>query len=149
MMLRDHAFARQLNSQHAETLDRCAQECTVAAGGYLWKQGDVSDVLYLICSGKVALEISVPNRGPIQIESVEKDEILGGSWLLPLSHWSFDARALTEVAAFRLDGTRLRQICEYDTVLGYHVLKAFAVATAQRLQLVRLRLLDFFGPGAQ
>lgn len=147
--LRDHSFTKQLAPHYADLLSHYARECTIAPGGYLWRQGDTSDVLYLLCSGKVALEISVPNQGPLQIESVEEDEILGWSWLMPPARWNFDGRAITEVCALRFEGSCLREMCECDKLLGYQVFKAFAEATAKRLHSARLRLLDFFEPCAQ
>ena len=146
MNLRDHSFARELASHHADALASCAQECVIAPASYFWRQGELADAVYLIYSGRVALEISLPEQAPIQIESVENDEVLGWLWLIPSYRWHFDARAITEVRALRLEGKCLRKMCECNQLLGYQVLKAFALVTADRLQTARLRLLELFGP---
>ncbi|HWB86855.1 MAG TPA: cyclic nucleotide-binding domain-containing protein [Bryobacteraceae bacterium] len=145
MDFHQYAFTRQLEPHQAAALDQHAQVCAIAKGHYMCRQGDKDDVLYLLLAGTVSLEISVPNQGPVQIEHLGAGELLGWSWLTPGSGWMFDIRALTEVKALRIEGSSLRELCERDSRLGYQLCRAYALATAERLNAARMRLLDSFG----
>lgn len=140
--LTEHPFARDFDSSQIESLAECGRNCTLAAGEYLWRQGQRGDHCYLIRSGEVALEIHIPHQGPLRIETVGPGEVLGWSWLVPPYRWQFDARALSPVLAFVLDGDCLRKKLESDPGLGYQVLKRFTPIIAERLQATRLRLIE-------
>jgi CRP-like cAMP-binding protein len=119
-----------------------AQPCDFKAGEYLWKQGDRAEVLYLIDSGQIALEILVPHQGPLQIETVGAGEVIGWSCLIEPYRWLFDARALEDVSALVLEGKRLRQQCDDQPVVGYWFLKQLAPLFEMRLQKTRFRILE-------
>ena len=40
------------------------------------------------------VEIDVPTRGPITLQTLADGEMLGWSWLFPPYRWQFDARAV-------------------------------------------------------
>jgi CRP-like cAMP-binding protein len=111
-------------------------------GEYLWKQGDHAEMLYLINSGRIALEILVPHEGPLQIETAGAGEVIGCAWLVEPYRWHFDARALEDVSVLVLEGKRLRQECDDQPVLGYRVLKQLTPFLELRLQKTRLRILE-------
>jgi CRP/FNR family cyclic AMP-dependent transcriptional regulator len=50
------------------------------------------------------------------------------------------------VRAIALDAKCLRDKCEVDHDLGYALLKRFLPVLVQRLQAMRLQLLDVYGP---
>ena len=95
--LSEHPFARHLHHGQIASLDAYAEECSIPRGDYIWHQGEPDEAIYLIFSGEVALEISVPQQGPLQIEMVGERDVLGWSCLLPPSPSYFDARAITPV----------------------------------------------------
>jgi CRP-like cAMP-binding protein len=139
------SFAAGLATAGIRLLAGTAQGRDFKAGEYLWKQGDHAEALYLISSGRIALEILVPYQGPLQIETAGPGEVIGCAWLLEPYRWHFDARALEDVSALVLEGKRLREQCDDQPLLGYGVLKRLTPFLEFRLQKTRIRILELHG----
>jgi CRP/FNR family transcriptional regulator, cyclic AMP receptor protein len=137
-----------LDPAHLELIAGCATNSRFAAGDYIFKEGDAADVFYAVRSGSVSLEIHVPAREAVILETLHDGDLLGWSWLFPPYRWSFDARAVEPVAAIAFDGACLRGKCDTDHDLGYELMRRIAQVIIERLQATRLRLLDVYGVGA-
>ena len=133
---------------HVELIAGCAQNTRYDAGNYLFREGDAADQFYVVRQGAVALEIHVPAREAVIIETLHTGDLVGWSWLFPPYRWSFDARAIEPVAAIAFDGACLRGKCQTDHDLGYELMQRIAQVIIERLQATRLRLLDVYGVGA-
>ena len=143
-VLAEHPFFKDLKAPHFATIVGCAQNVKFDAGSRLIQEGAAADRFYVLRYGAVALEIFVPGRGAVSVETLDAGEVLGWSWLFPPYRAHFDARALTLVRAVAFDGACLRDKCERDPVLGYELLKRFAGLAVQRLDATRLQLLDLY-----
>lgn len=126
----------------------CGGNVHFAGGERLFRQGDPADTFYVLRQGAVALEIYVPARGPLTIETIEAGDVVGWSWLFAPYRWNFDARAVVPVRATAFDGACLRGKCDADPRLGYELMSRFAQVMIGRLQSTRLRLLDVYGNAA-
>ncbi|HZD75182.1 MAG TPA: cyclic nucleotide-binding domain-containing protein [Actinomycetota bacterium] len=115
------------------------------AGAYLFREGETADRLLLMRSGRVALELLVPGRGPLIIDTIRDGQALGLSWIGPPRRWQFDARALEPVEAVAFDGAALLAACERDPRLGYQLTLRLAEVMLRRMQSARLRLIDLYG----
>ena len=144
-VLADAPFFSGLDEGRLALLAGCAGNVHFAAGESLFREGDPADTFYVVRHGSVALETFVPARGPVLIETIDAGEVIGWSWLFAPYRWHFDARALTVVRATGFDGTCLRQKCEDDPELGYDLMGRFAQVLIERMQWMRLRLLDVYG----
>ncbi len=147
-ILATHPFFSGLEPAYLELAVGCASNVRFNAGDLIFKEGDQADNFYLIRQGQVALELFVPGRGPITIQTVGEGEILGWSWLIPPYHWRFDARATKTTLAIVLDGKCLRAKCEEDHELGYELVKRIVSILGQRLDATRLQLMDLYGVGS-
>jgi CRP-like cAMP-binding protein len=141
------AFAG-LAPAHLELIAGCARNVHFDAGEYVFREGDRADLFYALRRGAVALEIHVPARGAVTIETLRTGELLGWSWLFPPYRWSFDARALESTSAVSFDGACLRDKCDEDRDLGYELMRRISQVIIERLQATRVRLLDVYGVGA-
>jgi CRP-like cAMP-binding protein len=130
---------------HLELIAGCATNTRAAAGDYLFREGGAADAFYAIRHGAVALELHVPARAAVTLETLHDGDLLGWSWLFPPYRWEFDGRALEDTALISFDGTCLRGKCEADHQLGYELMSRFAQVIIARLQATRLRLLDVYG----
>lgn len=144
-ILAEHPFLQGLESHYLDLIVGCASNVKFDAGQFIFHEGEEANQFYVIRHGKVALEIFSPERGAIEIDTLEEGDVLGWSWLIPPYHWRFDARAVELTRAIALDGKCLRNKCEEDHDLGYQLLKRFAHIIEQRLQSTRLQLLDVYG----
>jgi CRP-like cAMP-binding protein len=136
-----------LSPAHRELVAGCARNVRFDAGEYIFREGDPANLFYAIRHGAVALEIHVPAREAVIIETLHEEDLLGWSWLFPPYRWSFDARATEPVGALAFDGSCLRGKCESDHDLGYELMSRIAQVIIERLQATRLRLLDVYGVG--
>lgn len=147
-LLHQHPFTADMAADHLQTLLGCASLVRFDDGEYLLHEGEIAERLYLIRAGRVALDISLNERGAIRVQTVGSGEVLGWSWLISPFRWHFDGCAIDTVRAIALDGTCLRAKCERDHDFGYAMLKRLTLVMQSRLQATRLQLLDVYGPEA-
>lgn len=143
-ILAGHEFFKGLD-RYLPLLTGCATNVRFNADAYLFREGEAADRFFLIREGRVALEVSVPDRGPVVVQTLGPGEVLGWSWLFPPYQWHLDARAVEPVHAFALDGVCIRGKCEQDHELGFELMRRFSHVLVSRLQATRLQLLDVYG----
>jgi CRP-like cAMP-binding protein len=135
--LAQHAFFSGLSEKHLELLGSCASSMRFSPQSRVFKYDTVADKFYVLRDGKVGVEIPAISGEPLRIQTVGNGGLLGWSWLIPPYRWLFDARALVTSDIIVMDGARLRDECEKDNVLGYQLMKRFAVLMAERLNASR------------
>jgi CRP/FNR family cyclic AMP-dependent transcriptional regulator len=138
------AFAGMTTPQ-LEFIAGCATNVRAADGEYMFREGDPAEVFYAIRHGSVALELHVPARDAVTIDTLHDGDLVGWSWLFEPYRWEFDGRARGDVALIRFDGVCLRGKCDADHELGYELMSRFAGVIISRLQATRLRRLDVYG----
>ncbi|HEX2913545.1 MAG TPA: cyclic nucleotide-binding domain-containing protein [Chloroflexia bacterium] len=143
-ILAHHSFFNKMDQRLIDLIAQAAEFANFEAGEYLFHEGDEADRFYLIIHGKVALEINTPQQGPVVIQTIGDDQVLGWSWLFPPYRWQFDAHAAEETRAVVLDGKWLRQMCDQDHELGYQLMNRVALILLEWLQATRLQLLDVY-----
>ena len=143
-IIAQHQFLQGLEPQYLSLIVGCASNVRFKSGQFLFREGEEANQFYMVREGKVALQISTA-RQPIIIQTVDKGEVLGWSWLVPPYRWRFDARALELTRAIALDGRCLRRKSEEDHNFGYELLRRFSTIIVERLEATRLQLLDVYG----
>lgn len=143
-IIAQHPFLQGLEPQYLSLIVGCASNVRFKSGQFLFREGEEANQFYMVREGKVALQISTA-RQPIIIQTVDKGEVLGWSWLVPPYRWRFDARALELTRAIALDGRCLRRKSEEDHNFGYELLRRFSTIIVERLEATRLQLLDVYG----
>jgi CRP-like cAMP-binding protein len=137
-----HAFLKGLSERHLMLLSSGVKPETFQPGDYLGHEGQPATAFYLVQSGRVSLGIPTPDRGVTPMQTVGPGEVVGWSWLVPPHRWRFDCRAVGPVQALAFNAEWLREKCEQDHELGYHLLKHLVTVLASRLAATRLQLLD-------
>ena len=102
----------------------------------IFREGDRAAYLSLIVSGEVILE-KIAAGGAVPIQTLRPGEAMGWSALTEDGHAQFRARALSPVETIVFPGDRLREACDRDTEMGYHLMKQLLRVAAQRLDAVR------------
>ncbi len=144
-ILRDHPFFAGMPDGYRDLVVGCAENAVFSAGQYLYRENDPADTFYLIRQGHVALEVHVPGRAPIVVDTLGGGELLNWSWLAPPYRAQFDARAVELSRVIGLDGKCLRGKMEQDSALGYELHRRFAPVVASRLAAARRQLIDMYG----
>jgi CRP-like cAMP-binding protein len=145
-LLARHRFFQGLKAEDLKFLAGCASNVHFEAGQYLFREGEEAERFYAIREGSVAVEILVPERGPVMVHTVGPGEILGWSWLFPPYRYWLDARAREGVRATVFDGACVRKKCDSNPALGYEMMKRVAYLVSERLDATRVQLLDLYGP---
>jgi len=148
-LLKRHPFFQDFSDPARELIAGCTDNRVFHDGEYIQHEGEPADQFYLLRHGTVALEINVPTRKPLVIETLHDGEVLGWSWLVPPYRTRFDARAVGLVRALGINGKCLRGKCEEDCQLGYEFYKHFLPLVVDRLTAARLQMIDIYGHPAE
>jgi CRP-like cAMP-binding protein len=146
-LLNGHPFLAGLTPDESAELARHASVVSLRAGTRLFDEGGPAQRFWLIRTGMVRLDTLVPGRGPVVLETLGNDTVLGWSWLFPPYQWHFGAEAVTDTTAVELDGPAVREVCERLPVVGHKLMTGFLQVVIDRLQNTRIRLLDLYGGG--
>lgn len=144
-ILREQPFLAGLTDDQLAFMVGCAKNVPFDEGTYMFRDGDEADSLFLIREGRIGLEIDVPPRGRVVVETLEKGDISGWSWLFPPYKWHVSGRAVGRVRTIRFDGKCLREKLEEDNALGFLLTKKLLKAVHERLERVRLLKMDVYG----
>jgi CRP/FNR family cyclic AMP-dependent transcriptional regulator len=144
-ILSSHPFFSGLPEPYLQLITGCASNVRFEAGAKIFNSGEPANTFYIIRGGKVAVDIFIPGRGDVTIETLMEGDVLGLSWLFPPYVWRFNSRAVELTRAIALDGKCLRTKCDADPALGYELMKRISSTLMQRLEATDLQLLDIYG----
>ena len=142
-VLRSHPFVAELAPEHVAFISGCARNLRFRPGEYLMREGDREDQLYLIRRGTVTIEMPVPGRDPICLETIGPDDVLGVSGLATAAA-HLDCRARETVVAIAIDRACLHRKMDEDPALGYAISMRLLERTYERLNRARLQRLDVY-----
>lgn len=136
-----HPFLRGMPPEHLEALAAAASDVRFAAGHRIFEEGQFAGKFWLIQSGRVALDMSVPGNGRVIVDRVGMGDLLGCSWLFPPYRWAFGAVCVGPLEAFEFDASAVRARFAADPVFGYELTRRLIPVLAGRLQATRGRLI--------
>lgn len=148
-LLGTHAFLRGLAPGQLALLAETASDVCVPAGFRFFEEGGRAAQLWLISRGHVALDLAVPGRRSLIVETVGAGEVIGLSWLTPAREWQFGAEAVENATAFELDAAAIGALLDSDPALGYQLVRRLMTVAVTRLQATRIRLLDLYATAGQ
>ncbi len=134
-----------LSPEHRDLVAAAAVPVRFGARERLFREGTRAEGCWLIHSGCVALDLTIPGRGEVVVQTLGPGDVLGWSWLIPPYEWHFGAITTRETTATKLDTGQLRRLAEEDPHFGYALALSLFQACVQRLQATRARLLDLYG----
>jgi len=144
--LLDLAFTQGLDPGHLDQIAQIATPMEWDADANVFREGDCDSLLYLVQEGCVAIEITVPGRGRVNILTVEPGEVFGWSSIFDRWPKTASARTIEPTKALALDAARLRELCDADPRLGYLLTRRILEVVSERLKATRMQLLDIYNP---
>ncbi|MEZ4380068.1 MAG: cyclic nucleotide-binding domain-containing protein [Nannocystaceae bacterium] len=121
------------------------------AQAVLCAHGDAAEALQVLLSGRVSLTLEVPGRAAMTVAALSRGDVLGWSALsgwAATSTWTMTARVTKACRCLVLPGAALRELCERDHELGFHLMRYAFEVVAQRLEDARVQMLDMYGESA-
>jgi CRP-like cAMP-binding protein len=113
-------------------------------GQVLLREGEHTEDVLIVMSGRIALRMLVPERGMVTILTVEPGDVVGWSALLPPHRATCHAFAIEDSVLLALNGENLRAMLRADHALAANVYPRVLQAVARRLAATRVQLLDLF-----
>jgi CRP/FNR family cyclic AMP-dependent transcriptional regulator len=133
-----------LPESHLDKLAALASLEERRAGETLFQEGGRNDRFFLVLGGAVALDMTIPRRGPVRVLTVGPGEILAWSALLGAGVMTTSAVVTEDARLLALPGPALRALCRSDHEVGFAVMERVARALSRRLLATRLQLLDLY-----
>jgi CRP-like cAMP-binding protein len=143
-MLAESSFFEGMDESYIDLLSGCGSIAHFKKDEIIMKEGENADSFYLIRQGDVMIESQIPS-GVLSVSKTGVNGVVGFSWLFHPYRNQFDARALQDVEAIRLDGKCLRGKAEEDHELGYQFMKRFAEIMLSHMHSARRQMLDIYG----
>jgi CRP-like cAMP-binding protein len=144
-MLNHTWFGAELAPETQERLAKLGIIASFKTDEVVIHEGDASDKMGILVSGRLALRTLVPGQGPVTIMSVEPGDIFGWSSVLPGMQAQSTVVATENCEALVINGTRLRAALREDHALAASLYPRVLQAVGRRLRATRLQLLDLFG----
>jgi CRP-like cAMP-binding protein len=118
------------------------------AGTEILREGDVTTDIGIVHTGRVALRMRVPGRGPMMILTVEPGDIVGWSAIVPPHRATSTVVAVEPSELLSIEGERLRTELANDPALAAPIYLSILEALTRRLSATRFQLLDLFAAPA-
>ena len=149
-LVSDFPVLAQLSPGELTQLSAAARLVRFDARERVFSEGQQAEGCWLIHDGRVALDVFIPGRGLVVVQTLGAGDVLGWSWLVPPYRWHFGASATEATSATLLDTAQLRALADADSGFGYALSRTLFEAMLHRLQATRARLLDLYrSPGEE
>lgn len=139
-----HPLFKDMVISDVERLGQVISEERFDPGAIILREGQPADRVYLVCSGKVAIDLPLPNRNALTIATSGAPAVIGWSWIFPDHQWHFQARAMEPTRTIVIDGKGLLEMFERDHAFGYETIRRISRMIHDRLQSTTQQLLDAF-----
>lgn len=135
-------FGAALGPETQARLSSLARIVRAPTGTVVLTEGEHTDDVSIVLSGRIALRMLVPERGQVTIMTVEPGDVVGWSALLSPHRATCHAVAIEDTELLALRGDDLRAMLRADHALASNVYPRVLQAVARRLAATRYQLLD-------
>lgn len=142
--LEQHPLLQKLSPEHLDRVLECGTDVQFKPGTHLFRAGQEATEIFLIQDGKIAIDLDVPGRVTLTIQTIGAGGVIGWSWLFPPYTWHFDARVLQSTRSISLNAQHLRDLCDQNRDLGYELLREFSSILFDRLMATRFQLINVY-----
>jgi CRP-like cAMP-binding protein len=146
--LQRHPFLQGMSAEHHAKLACLGRYAEFTAHQVLFAEGDERHELYLLITGRVALEMMAEGRA-LRVDTLEAGAAFGWSAVLLGGGKLFQARALEPATALVFPGAEVLAACRADTAFGLDLMFRLFEVVSSRLQATRLKVLDTYSPHAR
>jgi CRP/FNR family cyclic AMP-dependent transcriptional regulator len=143
-VLVDQPFFAGMTNEQVRTVAEAATLVSFDEGSVIFVEGGPARDTYLILEGDIALTLRTQEHGSKIIQTLHRSDFVGWSWMYPPYRWNFDANVQTDVNAVQFDGPQLKKISLADPELGYSLMRRFTEVIINRMQALRIQLLDVY-----
>ncbi len=147
--LQSMEFTQDLEPKQLEKLASISTYVTFSEGATIFREGDGSELVYLIMEGEVSLLTQVPGHGQVTILNIEPGQLLGWSSLFPPQKKTAGAQTNTPTKAIAINSLQLQELCADDHDIGFEIMLRVAQVISNRLTAARNLLLDMFEPSKE
>ena len=137
-------FFAGLSDSWLERLAGHAYEVTLEPGHRLFHEHERGDAFWLICSGEIALDCTVPGGDPVAVRSAGPGDVVGWSWIFPPHQWDFGAVVANHTSAVEFDAAGVRRLMDDDDALSRQLSTRFVRVVMDGLREVRQNLPDLY-----
>ncbi len=141
------SFLDKFSPRVQEKLMALAEPFQFKAGHDIIGEGDSSLYLYIVKSGRVAVEMNVPPKGRCMIRTGGAGDMFSWSALVEPRVATAAVRAMEDTEAFGIKGGVLMDECHKDYELGFELYRALTEVIAGRLNATRLQLVNVYEVG--
>jgi CRP-like cAMP-binding protein len=118
---------------------------TVKSGEVLWKEGDQSDYVAIICSGRIEIKKQTEIKGKHVVVGIYKrGAVVGAIGILDSIPRATTAVAREEVSLVLITRENFEELMENHPELGVKLLKGMLLSVSMRLRKSFERLSKFF-----
>ena len=125
-----HSFLRGLPSDDAARLTEIAAEVSVPAGHRFFEENGRADRFWLIRTGHVALDMHLPGRPRLIVETLGDGDMIGISWVASPQEWQYGAEAVQPTTAFEFEAAAVIALCDSDPAFGYQLTRRLLAVAA-------------------
>ena len=141
-----HEFFSEFSDDVLKYLCECSSTVVIKKGQFLFRQGENADKFYVVRNGRISIQMPAIMGPSLEIQTLDKDQVLGWSWLIAPYKWNFQTRAEEDSELLQFDGTAIMARCEQEPKFGYELLKKFAGLMSERLNAAREKMMDEWNP---
>ena len=142
-MLRQTAFSEGLTEEELKVISPICHEHQFKEGEELFSEASKGSELYIICKGRISVEVALLNgvgRRSERLELATSGMIVGELALVDGSPRSARAFSYEDTTVLEIKSDDIRKIMEEYPRIGYIVMRNLAVVLTRRLRNTNLRL---------
>jgi CRP/FNR family transcriptional regulator, cyclic AMP receptor protein len=139
-VLRRYPYFASVGEESLRQLAMITEEKRVPAGTELFREGDPAKFFSVILSGEVSIQYLLGNGDLRTVDTLVPGDLLGWSALVEPYKYTAIGTTTKATELAMIDGTKIRQICDRDPLLGYRLAVEVAKLLGHRLEGARIQL---------
>jgi CRP/FNR family transcriptional regulator, cyclic AMP receptor protein len=140
------SFLQDIDPDHLQQIATIAEVCVFDARDILFHEGEPAEYVYLVVSGKIVLELCPATIYQKNLMSVGPGEMLGWSSFVEQRNYASTGVVVAPTELVKIDGKKLRAICDKDPEFGYDFMHRIMRALAKRLTTTWSQLANIYVP---
>jgi CRP/FNR family transcriptional regulator, cyclic AMP receptor protein len=144
--LQEISFLHDIDPAHLEQIANIAEARVYDTSDVLFHEGESAEYVYLVVTGKIMLELCPSTIYQKNLLSVGPGEMLGWSSFVEQRNYASTGVVVAPTQLIRIEGKRLRAICDNDPEFGYDFMHRIVRALAKRLTTTWSQLANVYLP---